>query len=73
MKDSLDTELAQLEPHDVGDWRREHVRRRAHRVLDGKVHRPGLYHRVFEPTLLVAVCSAQLFWALQQAVMILMR
>lgn len=67
--DPVDEALEALEVHDVGHWRREHVRLRAHAALEAEP--PGIYTRWVEPLLTFAVCAAHLGWAIARAAMIL--
>lgn len=62
--DELDQALGALATHDVGAWRQQHALRRARAALDapprGKLGQA--WDRVLEPTLVTAVCAAQLAW-----------
>lgn len=60
--EELDESLAALGEHDVGEWRREHVRMRAHRAL-ANPRRVTVYTKVVEPVLVGAVCAVHLLWA----------
>jgi hypothetical protein len=72
--EDLDDALSALGEHDVGAWRRENIRRRAHESLGGQ-RRSGLaraYHQVIEPALVATVCAIHLVWAFGAAASILM-
>ncbi|HJK89832.1 MAG TPA: hypothetical protein RMH85_00215 [Polyangiaceae bacterium LLY-WYZ-15_(1-7)] len=73
--DELDAALAALPPDDVGAWRREHVRRRAHRAMDarGRGRLAAAWDRWLEPGLVTAVCAAHLLWALAATAAVLLR
>lgn len=56
--------LAALPEEDVDDWRREHIRGRAHRAMERSSSKwLYLYDRVLEPAGLCGVSMAYLFWA----------
>lgn len=69
--EELDESLAALGEQDVGDWRREHARMRAHRAL-ANPRRVGVYTKVVEPVLVGAVCAVHLLWAFGAAAAILL-
>ncbi len=72
--DDLDRSLGELPGHDVGAWRREHVRNAAHAALarPASSRAARLYTRVIEPALVATVCAAHLFWAISAAAAILL-
>lgn len=69
--DALDASLESLADHDVDDWRREHVRARAHRAMSLQTTAAGrwfqkaewIYTRAFEPALVYGLGSVYLGWA----------
>ncbi len=69
------TGLADLTTHDVGGWRQQHVRLRAHQALSD-APRSGfgrLWDRTLEPALLTAICGAHLLWMFAAAASVLLR
>jgi len=73
-EEELDEALGTLGEHDVGAWRKENIRKRAHASLNGSA-RSGLsrtYHRFLEPALVATVCAVHLFWAFGAAAGILL-
>ncbi len=56
--------LADLPEEDVDDWRREHIRVRAHRAMERSESKwLRIYDRFLEPAGLCGVSVAYLFWA----------
>ena len=79
--DDLDRALDALPSRDVGGWRREHVRTRAHAALGATKTARGrrharwaqLYRQVLEPSFVVTVCAVHLLWAFGTAARLLLR
>jgi hypothetical protein len=74
-EEELDEALGALGERDVGAWRRENIRQRAHGAMK-RPRRSGLartYHRFLEPALVTTVCAVHLVWAFGAAASILLR
>ncbi len=69
--DAIDAAVASLADGDVDDWRREHIRARAHRAMSYQTTARGrwfqraerVYTRAFEPALVYGLGSVYLGWA----------
>jgi len=73
-EEELDQALGALGERDVGAWRRESVRLRAHEALEHP-KRTGFartYHRYVEPALVATICAIQLVWAFGAAAGVLL-
>jgi hypothetical protein len=74
-EEELDEALGALGEQDVGAWRRENIRRRAHAELsgDGRPRLSRAYDRFVEPALVVTVCAIHLFWTFGAVAGVLLR
>lgn len=62
--DPILEQLEGLETPDVDDWRREHIRARAHRAMRRRESKwLDLYVRILEPAGVCGVSLAYLVWA----------
>ncbi len=62
--DPILEQLEALPTPDVDDWRREHIRSRAHRAMKGRESKwLVVYDRILEPAGLFGVSVVYLFWA----------